>query len=124
METGTGIGGVFFRSKDPTALAKWYEGRLGIGITPASYDESPWLQQSGPTVIEPFPAESDYLGRAEQAWMPNFRVDDLDAMAAQPRNAGMEVKVDPEEYPNGRFDRTHDPDGNPVELWEPRDPHE
>jgi predicted enzyme related to lactoylglutathione lyase len=52
--------------------------------------------------------------------MINFRVNDLDAMVEQLKVAGIEVKVDPEEYPNGRFARLHDPEGNPVELWEPK----
>ena len=51
--------------------------------------------------------------------MVNFRVHNLDRMAAQLRSAGITVKVDPEHYPNGRFARIHDPEGNPIELWEP-----
>jgi predicted enzyme related to lactoylglutathione lyase len=52
--------------------------------------------------------------------MVNFRVRDLAAMTAQLTAAGIEVALDPEEYPNGRFARLHDPEGNPIELWEPR----
>jgi predicted enzyme related to lactoylglutathione lyase len=52
--------------------------------------------------------------------MINFRVSDLDAMVKQLRAAGIEVKVNPEQYPNGRFARLHDPEGNPIELWEPK----
>ncbi len=51
--------------------------------------------------------------------MVNFRVRDLDRMAAQLRAAGIAVKMDPESYPNGRFARLHDPEGNPTELWQP-----
>ena len=51
--------------------------------------------------------------------MINFRVRSLDAMVAQLRSAGLDVTVDPESYPNGRFARLYDPEGNPVELWEP-----
>jgi predicted enzyme related to lactoylglutathione lyase len=54
--------------------------------------------------------------------MINFRVRDLDAMVAQLRGAGIEVKIDAEPYPNGRFARLEDPEGNPIELWEPRGP--
>jgi predicted enzyme related to lactoylglutathione lyase len=54
--------------------------------------------------------------------MINFRVRSLDAMVAQLRAADIEVKVDPETYPNGRFARLHDPEGNPIELWEPKEP--
>ena len=52
--------------------------------------------------------------------MLNFRVKDLDAMVGQLRNAGIVVEVDPETYPNGRFALTHDPEGNPIQLWQPR----
>jgi predicted enzyme related to lactoylglutathione lyase len=50
--------------------------------------------------------------------MINFRVRNLEAMMAQWRGAGIEVKVDLQEYPNGRFARLHDPEGNPIEFWE------
>lgn len=53
-------------------------------------------------------------------WMINFRVNDLDAMAAQLRDAGIEVEIENEEYPNGRFARLVDPEGNPIQLWEPK----
>jgi glyoxylase I family protein len=122
MERVTGIGGVFFRARDPQALGRWYEENLGITLTPKGYDEPPWLQEAGPTVFEPFPQETKYFGEATQQWMINFRVRSLDAMAAQLRAAGIEVRVHPEEYPNGRFARLHDPEGNPIELWEPKEP--
>lgn len=124
MERVQGIGGLFFRSRDPAALAAWYETHLGVTRTPTSYEELPWLQDAGPTVFAPFPADTDYFGRPEQGWMVNFRVRDLDAMVRQLQKAGIEVKVDPETYPNGRFARLHDPEGNPIELWQPAEPTE
>ena len=124
MERVQGIGGVFFRARDPAALAKWYETHLGVTRTPTSYEEQPWVQDAGPTVWGPFPADTDYFGRPEQGWMINFRVRDLDAMVRQLQKADIEVKVDPETYPNGRFARLHDPEGNPIELWEPAEPPE
>ncbi len=54
-------------------------------------------------------------------WMINFRVRNLDAMIAQLRGAGITVDVDNENYPNGRFARLADPEGNPIELWEPKE---
>jgi predicted enzyme related to lactoylglutathione lyase len=120
MEKVTGIGGIFFRAKDPSALKRWYEDCLGVTPTPADYEQQPWVQQAGPTVFEPFPDDTSYFGRAGQGWMINFRVGDLDAMVAQLRGRGLEVTVDPETYPNGRFARVYDPEGNPVELWEPQ----
>lgn len=120
MEKVTGIGGMFFRASDPDALTRWYEEHLGVTRTPMSYDEPPWRQQAGPTVFQPFAADTDYFGRANQMWMINFRVRNLEAIAAQLRASGIEVTIDPEDYPNGRFARLYDPEGNPVELWEPK----
>jgi predicted enzyme related to lactoylglutathione lyase len=114
-----GIGGLFFRSRDPKALAEWYERHLGIDPTPTDYQHSVWRQAAGPTVFAPFPMDTDYFGSPQQAWMVNFRVRNLDAMAAQLRASGIPVKIDPEMYPNGRFTRLHDSEGNPIELWEP-----
>ena len=116
MEKVTGIGGVFFRSNNPDHLARWYEQHLGITRVPESDDQAPWNQQPGPTVFAAFPQDTDYFGREQQQWMVNFRVKNLDNMVAQLRNAGIEVQVDPEQYPNVR---SHDPEGNPIELWEP-----
>ncbi len=120
MESVTGIGGFFFRAKNPTALAEWYQKHLGISVAPADYNQKPWAQEAGPTVFAPFEQDSSYFGRPEQQWMINFRVRDLNAMAAQLRAAGIDVTIDAEVYPNGRFARLHDPEGNPVELWEPK----
>jgi predicted enzyme related to lactoylglutathione lyase len=120
MEKVTGIGGMFFRANDPAALRRWYETHLGVTPTPTDYDQQPWRQDAGPTAFEPFAADTPYFGRPSQAWMINFRVRDLDAMVRQLRDAGLAVTVDSESYPNGRFARLHDPEGNPVELWEPR----
>jgi catechol 2,3-dioxygenase-like lactoylglutathione lyase family enzyme len=113
-----GIGGVFFRAKDPAALSQWYLQHLGIALPPASYDHAPWKQAAGPTVFAPFPADTNYFGRPEQSWMINFRVANLDALVAELRTAGIEVEIDPEEYPNGRFARLADPEGNPIQLWQ------
>jgi len=120
MEKVTGIGGFFFRAKDPKALALWYEQHLGILPIPTSYGETGWQQEAGPTAFAPFPETSKYFGDAEKVWMLNFRVRDLDKMAVQLEAAGITVKIDSQSYPNGRFARLNDPEGNPIELWEPK----
>lgn len=120
MEKVTGIGGFFFRAKDPKALALWYQQHLGILTIPTSESETSWQQEAGSTAFTPFPETSKYFGDASKVWMLNFRVRDLDKMAAQLQAAGIEVKVDPESYPYGRFARLHDPEGNPIELWQPQ----
>ena len=119
MEKVAGIGGLFFRAHDPKALGNWYQQHLGIALTPTSEGGTVWQQEAGPTVFSPFPETTKYFGDPQKVWMVNFRVHDLDKMVAQLRTAGIEVK-DPESYPNiGRFARLHDPEGNPIELWQP-----
>lgn len=113
----TGIGGFFFRSDNPEALAEWYLTHLGVGAPPGVYI---WDQQAGPTVFAPFKADSDYFA-ADKRWMLNLRVDDLDGLIASLTAAGIAVLTKAEwDAPEvGRFARIHDPEGNPIELWEP-----
>lgn len=118
METVTGIGGVFFRARDPEALTRWYADHLGVPPPPATYDDPDWQQQAGPTVFAAMAADSPHFGRPEQSWALTFRVRDLDAMVDQLTAAGIAVGA-PESHPNGRFADLADPEGNPVQLWEP-----
>ncbi|MBU6373575.1 MAG: VOC family protein [Alphaproteobacteria bacterium] len=114
----TGIGGFFFRARDPEALSSWYATHLGVGDGP--YGQ--WDTAAGPSVFQPFPADTDHFP-ADRGWMLNLRVDDLDALVAQLRAAGIAVETRPEwDMPGvGRFARLHDPEGNPIELWRPDD---
>lgn len=114
----TGIGGLFFRCKDPKPQAAWYLTHLGVGAPEGVWI---WNQQAGPTVFQPFQADSDYFP-ADKGYMLNLRVDDLDGMMASLTAAGIEVITRPEwdAMPEvGRFARIHDPEGNAIELWEP-----
>ncbi len=119
MEKVSGIGGLFFRARDPVAVGQWYRDHLGVALVPSSYKELPWWQEAGPTAFAPFPETTEYFGDSNKTWMVNFRVRDLDAMVAQLRAAGISVEVDPQHYPNGRFARLNDPERNPIQLWEP-----
>lgn len=119
MERVTGLGGVFFRAEDPEALADWYATHLGVDPVPTEYGARSWWQQAGPTVFAPMPADAPHVRAPGHGWAVNFRVVDLAAMVAQLREAGVEVEVDPETYPNGTFADLHDPEGNPVQLWQP-----
>ena len=120
MQKVTGIGGLFFRAKNPAATAEWYRQYLGIDLVPADYNQKSWSQEAGLTVFAPFPQDSEYFGDATKCWMINFRVRNLDAMVEQLRAARIDVVVDADAYPNGRFARLRDPEGNPIELWEPK----
>jgi hypothetical protein len=120
MERVTGIGGVFFKADDAGGVGEWYARHLGVEGPGESYDDPVWEPEAGPTVFAPFGAEhwdSPHLGPT--GWGINFRVRDLDAMVRQLRGAGIAVEVDEEVYPNGRFAQLRDPEGNPVQLWQP-----
>ena len=119
MEKVLGLGGLFFRARDPKSLAKWYKDNLGIAEVPNDYDTPAWQNRGGDFVFAPFAEDTDYFGNPDKQVMVNFVVRDLDAMAAQLRAVGAEVKVHDEVYPNGRFAHLQDPEGNPIELWEP-----
>ena len=119
-----GMGGYFFRAKDPEALKTWYRERLGVGggvgadsVTGQS-NEWVWFHEGGPMVFEPFKADTSYFAADRQA-MVNFRVRDLDSLLTDLRAAGVEVSREEEMDGVGRFARIHDPEGNPIELWEP-----
>ena len=119
MERVTGIGGAFFRARDPDALSRWYAQHLGIDAMNSETDEV-WWQQEGPTVWAPFPEHTDYFGQHDQQWMVNFRVRNLDAILSQLREAGVPVDDNLQELEGiGRFGWAIDPEGNRFELWEP-----
>lgn len=116
MARVTGIGGLFFRAKDPAAqlafYAKWF-GMPGDGM--------PWTQEAGTTVFAPFPADSGYFPTDRQ-WMLNLRVEGLADMIAAFRTEGIAVETRADwdgDGQYGHFARIHDPEGNPIELWEP-----
>jgi catechol 2,3-dioxygenase-like lactoylglutathione lyase family enzyme len=111
-----GIGGFFFRAKDPDGLRSWYAEHLGVDAG----EHGEWETAAGPSVFAPFPADSDYFA-ADRTWMLNLRVAGLDAMVTALTAAGVPVTTDPDwDVPGiGRFVRIHDPEGNPIELWEP-----
>ncbi len=121
MERVDGIGGFFFRAKDPKVLAKWYADNLGVAPVPTAYGGSAWHTEAGTTVFAPFAQDSTFFGAPTQQWMINFRVRDLDKMAVQLRAGGTAVEIDPQTYPNGRFAALKDPEGNPIQLWQPED---
>ncbi|HUQ12904.1 MAG TPA: VOC family protein [Novosphingobium sp.] len=119
-----GMGGYFFRANDPVALKAWYREKLGVGggmgTDPATGQSNEWVWHTaaGPMVFEPFKADTDYFAADKQA-MINLRVSDLDDLLASLRGAGVEIAREETMDGVGRFARVHDPEGNPIELWEP-----
>lgn len=131
MERVTGVGGIFFRAKDPKALADWYRAALGIEPRGDGYVWFDWYEHAPPhapaiTAWSLFARDSDYFDPAgapapspRQQAMVNYRVRDLDAMLAQLKVAGARVDAKIEDGEFGRFGWATDPDGNRFELWEP-----
>ena len=118
-----GIGGIFFKVKDPKALARWYRDRLGIHIegSMAAYE---WrggrnARQKGHTIWALFPAKTTYFGKNGASFMINYRVKDLDAVLAALRREGAKVDPKVEDVEYGRFAWVTDPEGNRIELWQP-----
>jgi predicted enzyme related to lactoylglutathione lyase len=108
----TGLGGVFFRARDPDALKAWYEETLGV--------PSEELMRSDGLVFGIFHRDTDYFGPSGQGFMVNFRVASLDGVLERVRGAGAEVDAKTQEQEGvGRFGWAVDPEGNRFELWEP-----
>jgi glyoxylase I family protein len=121
MHKVSGIGGFFFRAKDPDAIAAWYRDNLGVDPLPAQEGDPAWRQEAGETAFTAMDGVVDQFGDSSKAWAINFRVPDLDGMVEQLRAVGIEVDVDPTTYSMGRFASLKDPEGNPVQLWQPAD---
>ena len=121
-EKVTGIGGIFFRVRDPAQMSAWYREQLGVcaehGHADFIWREHDRPAEVGHTAWALFPADTDYFGPTRPAFMLNYRVANLDRMVAQLRQNGVTVeKV--EDYDYGRFAWITDPEGNRIELWQP-----
>lgn len=123
MARVTGIGGVFLRSKDPKALAKWYADALGCPVSEWGHIDFKWSDEvpagTGTTVWNAFPADTKYFGGSGQSFMLNLRVDDLDGLLEKLKGLGTWIDEKREDHDYGRFAWINDPEGNRVELWQP-----
>lgn len=120
----TGIGGVFFKARDPKALGAWYRDNLGLDVSEwggvvFQWQTPEYPQPDGSTIWSIFPADSKYFAPSESPFMINFRVDDLDAMLASLRAKGCAVDEKQQDSEYGKFGWVMDPEGNRVELWQP-----
>lgn len=124
MAKVTGIGGVFFKARDTKGLAEWYTKHLSMPTEAGGYAVLNWKEDTandgGLTVWHLSAQDSDWFSPSESTFMINYRVDDMDGMLAQLTAAGVEVFKGPEEHENGKFAWVLDPEGNKVELWEPK----
>jgi predicted enzyme related to lactoylglutathione lyase len=126
MKRVTGIGGIFFKSENPSRLYAWYEKHLGIQqASDGSGATFPWRDPSGNsagmTVWAIFPRATKYFDPSPSPFMINYRVDDLDALLEELKKEGVTIDPHREDYDYGRFAWIMDPDGNRVELWQPSD---
>jgi predicted enzyme related to lactoylglutathione lyase len=125
-ERVSGIGGVFFKARDPKSLAAWYRQALGVEIVPgAQFAKFQWREREdssrvGTTVWSLFPSDTKYFAPSAAPFMINYRVRNLDAMLAQLRALGVTVEPKVTDDFNGRFAWIVDPEGNKIELWEPK----
>ncbi|HLF14987.1 MAG TPA: VOC family protein [Bacteroidota bacterium] len=125
MKRVTGIGGLFFKSKDPAALKRWYTEHLGIGHDKYG-SVFTWRDALEPheerlTVWSPFRDDTTYFGPSAKDFMFNYRVEDLKGLLELLKQEGVTVVGEVEEYEYGRFGWIMDPEGNKIELWEPVD---
>ena len=125
MAKVTGIGGVFFKSTgDKAALAAWYQKHLGMPLSEWGGAVLRWpddtAEDRGLTVWHVAANDTKWFSPSESAFMINYRVDDLGALLEQLRADGVEIIQGPESHENGKFAWIMDPDGNKVELWEPK----
>ena len=120
----TGIGGVFFKCKDPEALQVWYREKLGFeleeyGGQTFHWRNDPKKPEEQYTVWSPFKAQTEYFDPSDKEFMINFRVDDLGSFVSLLKSRGIELIGGIDEEPYGRFAWIMDPEGTKVELWEP-----
>ena len=124
MAKVTGIGGIFFKANDPKALAAWYSEHLGIVLSNFGGSVLRWpddtADDGGLTVWAVAASTTQWFAQSEASFMVNYRVDDLEALLAQLRAAGVEVLDGPQTHENGKFAWILDPERNKVELWEPK----
>jgi catechol 2,3-dioxygenase-like lactoylglutathione lyase family enzyme len=131
MRRVIGIGGIFFKAKDPRALGEWYRQHLGFdvqpwggaffhwGSPPGAAGQSPDPGPNGYTVWSPFSDDTQYFEPSQKPFMLNLRVQDVDVLLADLRAAGVQVLDRREETEQGKFGYVVDPEGTLLELWQP-----
>lgn len=121
MAKALGVGGIFFKSKDPQALMAWYQTWLGLPAEGGEYASfaPAAMPEGGSTVFSAFKANTGYFAPSKREFMFSLVVDDLDGALRQVAEGGAELVGDAQSFDYGRFGWFLDPDGNKVELWQP-----
>lgn len=124
MKKVTGIGGVFFKCKDPEKMKKWYKANLGLQTdeygTSFEWREADFPDKKGFTAWNTFPENSTYI-ESHQNFMINYRVDNIEALVDELKKDGVKVVDEIETFEYGKFVHIIDIEGNKIELWEPND---
>lgn len=125
MKKVTGIGGVFFKCKDPKAVTEWYKNNLGLNTNPygASFEwyEQPVSEKKASTQWTPFAETTKYFEPSTKDFMINYRVENLELLVEELKQAGVTLLDEIQSYDYGKFIHILDPEGNKIELWEPID---
>jgi len=122
MKRVTGIGGVFFKSEDPKKIKEWYQTHLGIGeIFSWKEVDKPDATPPAITAWSPFKKDTTYFAPSEKQFMFNYRVENLVELLKVLKEEGVEVVGEIQEESYGKFGWIMDPEGNKIELWEPKD---
>ena len=124
MERVTGIGGVFFKARDPKALAAWYQKHLGLKFGDQLYVSFEWVNphhptEPGQTAFSLFKSDTKHFQPSEKDFMLNFRASNLKELIPTLKQEGVTIVGELQEYEYGNFAWIMDPEGNKIELWEP-----
>ena len=125
MKKVTGIGGIFFKCKDPKKMTEWYQNNLGLNTNPygATFEwyEGADSTKKGQTQWTPFPETTKYFEPSTKDFMINYRVENLEALVEELKKNGVTIVDTIETVEYGKFVHILDVEGNKVELWEPKD---
>jgi predicted enzyme related to lactoylglutathione lyase len=127
MKRVTGLGGIFFKAEDPNKIKEWYKTHLGLPVD--EYGASfRWFELDNKdakvpahTAWSPFKTDTKYFSPSEKSYMFNYRVENLVELMKLLKQEGVQIIGEIEEYPYGKFGWIMDPEGNKIELWEPKD---
>jgi predicted enzyme related to lactoylglutathione lyase len=127
MKRVTGLGGVFFKTRDPKKIKEWYGKHLGLPVDEygASFrwidPEKKDAKEPALTAWSPFAGDTKYFEPSEKPFMFNYRVENLVELLKVLKEEGVQIVGEMQEYPYGKFGWIMDPEGNKIELWEPKD---
>ena len=126
MKRVTGLGGVFFKARDPKRMMEWYARHLGINMDPEYGTSFEWRTTADPskkgfTAWSPFKEDTTYFEPSKKEFMMNYRVADLDGLLRALAEESVEIIGEVQVFDYGKFAHIGEPEGNKIELWEPND---